>query len=363
MPDYQDALADGPAHRRAATLNPGNRFDGVRFFLDGDEIDRRETDTAKRVPLQVFADATRRIINAVDPTSDVPFGWTLNPYRGCEHGCIYCYARPYHEYLGFSCGLDFETKLVAKHDAAALLRRELAAPAWRGEPIVMSAITDVYQPIEARLRLTRQCLEVLAECRQPTSTMTKGALVLRDVDLWQELARHGAGRVTVTIVTLDDALAKKLEPRAAAPRQRLNLVRKLTDAGVPVTVNISPVIPGLTDVEVPAILEQVADAGAVGVDWVLLRLPHQLKALFLDWMGTHLHPARARHVESLLRQAHFGKLYHADRDRRRGRGAVAQQTADVFRVFKRKHGLDGPRPPLSSAAFRRPRGPQLELFG
>ncbi|MEM8874926.1 MAG: PA0069 family radical SAM protein [Planctomycetota bacterium] len=360
MPELPDALPHAPGHRRGAGLNPANRFESARFFLDGDELDRQHTDgeraDPKRISLTVYPDATQTIINRVQKTSDIPFDWTVNPYRGCEHGCIYCFARPYHEYLGFSSGLDFETKLVAKHDAPDLLKRELGKPRWKAEHIVMSAITDVYQPIEANLQLTRRCLEIMAEARQPVSTMTKGALVLRDIDLWQELARHDAGRVTVTIVTLDAQLAKNLEPRAAAPAQRLRVIRKLADAGIPVTVNIAPVIPGLTDVEVPRILEAIADAGATGVAWVLLRLPYQIKALFLDWLQTHVHPDRAKHVESLLRQAHFGKLYHAASKRGRGRGPIAEQIARNFAVFKRRYRLDNAHAPLSNAAFRRPGG-------
>src|SRR5688500_15350783 len=218
--DFRDALPDGPAHRRGAGLNPGNRFETVRLHVLGEELDRqwveREADDGKatRVERRVFADRTRTIINHVVKTSDVPFDWTVNPYRGCEHGCIYCFARPYHEYLGFSCGLDFETKLMAKPDAPELLKRELAHPRWRAEPIVMSATTDIYQPIEHEMRIARRCLEVMADCGQPVSTMTKSAMVLRDVDLWSRLGERNAGRVTVTLVTLDADLAQKLEPRA-----------------------------------------------------------------------------------------------------------------------------------------------------
>ncbi len=278
-------------------------------------------------------------------------------------GCIYCFARPYHEYLGYSCGLDFETKIVAKHDAAALLRRELANPRWPGEPIVMSAITDIYQPIEQKLKLARQCLEVMADCGQPVSTMTKGSLVLRDVDLWQKLGAQNAGRVTVTIVTLDDELAKKLEPRAASPMRRLHMVRELVKAKVPVSVNIAPIIPGLTDTELPTIMAAVADAGATRVAWVLLRLPYQLKDLFLDWLGRSGHPARATHIESLIRQSRGGKLYEASKDRRRGKGKIVEQLAQTFDVFCRKYGLNRDVRPLSSKGFRRPSlHGQMSLF-
>src|SRR6201995_3274271 len=224
---FRDALPQGPAHRRGAGINPGNRFETVRLHVLGEELDRqwseREESDGKlhRVERHVFFDRTQKIINHVAPTSDVPFDWTLNPYRGCEHGCIYCFARPFHEFLGFSAGLDFETKLMAKPQAAALLKKELAAPGWKAEPIVMSASTDIYQPIEHKMRIARQCLEVMADCGQPVSTMTKSALVLRDTDLWQKLAEMNAGRVTITLVTLDNDLAQKLEPRASSPAGRL----------------------------------------------------------------------------------------------------------------------------------------------
>jgi len=396
---FRDGLLDGPAHRRGAGLNPGNRFEAVRLHVEGEARDHRraerideggDPDAPQRVPLTVLPDDTQRVINRVSRTSDVPFDWTVNPYRGCEHGCIYCFARPYHEYLGYSCGLDFETKLIAKHDAADLLQRELAHPRWKGEPIVMSAITDIYQPVEHQLRLARGCLEVMADCGQAVSTMTKSAMVLRDVDLWQKLGEQNAGRVTVTLVTLDDELAKKLEPRAASPARRLGVIRELKKAGVPVSVNVAPVIPGLTDTEVPRILEAVAEAGATRVAWVLLRLPYQVKDLFLDWLQRSVHPERAEKVESLLRQARGGKLYDAGRfrakpdddtsrmvatrevgdrhpsydnqakhfrgghDRRRGAGHHAAQLKEVFDVYCRKHGLNRDVRPLNTRAFRRP---------
>ena len=365
---YRDALPGGPAHRRAAGLNPGNRFEPVRLHVLGEELDRRtleadERPGPQRVERTVFRDRTVRIINRVARTSDVPFDWTVNPYRGCEHGCIYCFARPYHEYLGFSCGLDFETKLTAKPDAPELLERELSSPRWKPEPIVMSAITDIYQPVEHEMRIARGCLEVMAEHGQPVSTMTKSALVLRDTDLWSRLAASNAGRVTVTLVTLDAELARTLEPRATSPQGRLRTIRELTAAGIPVSVNIAPIIPGLTDTEVPAILEAAADAGAQRAAWVLLRLPYQVKDLFLDWLTRNVHADRARKVESLIRQSRGGKLYDASRARGSGTGAHAQQIARVFDVYTRKHGLNRDIRPLSSAAFRRPdRSGQMGLF-
>lgn len=368
---YRDALLDGPAHRRGAGLNPGNRFEDVRLHVLGEELDRRMVERAAegeggepvKVERRVYLDKTQRIINRVARTSDVPFDWTLNPYRGCEHGCIYCFARPFHEFLGFSCGLDFETKLTAKPDAPDLLRAELASARWTPEPIVMSAITDIYQPIEHEMRIARRCLEVLAECGQPVSTMTKSAMVLRDADLWSKLASMNAGRVTITLVTLDAELARKLEPRATSPAGRLRAIRELTAAGIPVSVNIAPVIPGLTDTEMPAIIEAVAEAGAKRAAWVLLRLPHQLKDLFLEWLQRSVHPDRAKRVESMLRQAHGGKLYDASKRRHRGEGVRVDQLRQTFDVFTRKHGLNRDVRPLSSAHFRRPEtGGQLSLF-
>lgn len=366
---YRDALPDGQAHRRGAGLNPGNRFETVRLHVLGEELDRQQVErqgedgSLHRVERQVFLDRTQRIINRVSKTADVPFDWTLNPYRGCEHGCIYCFARQYHEYLGFSCGLDFETKLTAKPDAARLLRQELAAPSWRAEPIVMSASTDIYQPIEHKMRIARQCLEVMVECGQPVTTMTKSALVLRDIDLWSRLAEMNAGRVTITLVTLDADLAQKLEPRASSPSGRLRAIRELTAAGVPVSVNVAPIIPGLTDVELPRILEAVAEAGARRAAWVLLKLPYQIKDLFLDWLKRSVHPDRARKVESLIRQARGGKLYEASFDRHRGQGAIMEQLAQTFDVFTRRYGLNRDIRPLSTAHFRRPdTSGQFQLF-
>jgi DNA repair photolyase len=368
--EFVDALVTGPAHRRGAGLNPANRFQDVRLHVLGEELDRQMIEeplpdgTLRRVERQVFNDKTQTIINRVAPASDMPFDWTINPYRGCEHGCIYCFARPYHEYLGFSMGLDFETKIMAKPDAPELLKRELASLKWKPEPIVMSAITDIYQPIEHKMRIARKCLEVLAECGQPVSTMTKSALVLRDTDLWQKLAAKNAGRVTITLVTLDHELAQKLEPRASSPSGRLRTIRELTKAGIPVTVNIAPVIPGLTDAEMPKIIEAVAEAGAKRASWILLRLPYQLRELFLDWLQRSVHPERAKKVESMIRELRGGKLYDGGKSRYSGEGAMSEHLKKTFEVFTRKHHLNQEMSRLSSAYFKRPDvSGQMGLFG
>ncbi|MGB0766612.1 MAG: PA0069 family radical SAM protein [Phycisphaeraceae bacterium] len=372
--DYRDAipgLPGGSAHKRGAGLNPGNRFEAARLHVLGEAIDRQrlerqwEGEDGKpiNVPLTIYKDKTKRLINRVAPTSDVPFDWTVNPYRGCEHGCVYCFARPYHEYLGFSLGLDFETKLVAKFDAPALLRKELSSRSWKGEPIVMSAITDIYQPIEKEHEIARRCLEEMVPCGQPVTTMTKNTLVLRDTELWAAASAMNTGRVTVTLVTLDDVLAGKLEPRATAPTGRLRVIRELVKAGVNVSVNIAPVIPGLTDKEVPGILEAVADLGVRRVSWVMLRLPYQLKDLFTDWLWREV-PLRAGHVESLMRQVHGGKLYNAKQgERGRGSGAIAAQIKQVFDVYCRRYGINRDVRPLRTDRFRRPSANgQLGLF-
>ena len=352
---------------RGTELRPPNRFDRLALEQVDEPLPELAEAPAQPEATQVSRDTTRSIINPVD-SPDLGFKWTVNPYRGCEHGCIYCYARPYHELLGFNCGIDFETRIVAKHDAPDLLRRALAEPSWRGEPIVMSGVTDCYQPIESKLQITRRCLEVFVECRQPVRIATKSRLVLRDLDLLQELNRHDAVQIAVSITSLDNRLAAKLEPRAGSPSDRLWMVRRLASAGLPVTVLVAPVIPAITDAQMPAILKAAADAGASGAGWELLRLPHQVKDLFDDWLGRHF-PARRQRVLNLLRQAHGGKLYNSTFGHRlTGAGPYADQLRNTFTVFAKRYGLianglDTSPPPLNSTAFRHPLGSeQMALF-
>ena len=364
--EYADGLPTGRPRGRGAGLNPANRYEPLSLHVLGEEYDRlaEETDEAAKVRTVVYRDASRSILNRVDPNSaDIGFNWTINPYRGCEHGCIYCYARPDHERLGMSCGLDFETQIFAKPEAPQMLEKALASPKWQGEPIVMAGVTDPYQPIERKLRITRGCLEVMARCGQPVSFVTKNRLVRRDLDLLSQLAGAGAARVAVSITTLDASLAAKMEPRAASPRERLETVRVLSEAGVPTLVMVAPIVPGLTDRETPAILEAAAEAGASGASYVLLRLPHQIKALFLDWLKREF-PDRASRVESLIRQTRGGQLYDSRFGvRQRGEGPVAEQIRQQFQVFARRYGLSGRLEPLSSDAFRHPAPDgQLGLF-
>jgi DNA repair photolyase len=332
-------------HGRGSERNPPNRFEELHVELDDGE--------AEPAPTRFYRDASRSVL-AENASPDLGFRWSLNPYRGCEHGCAYCYARPTHEYLGFSAGLDFERRIMVKTDAPALLRRALATPRWRGETIALSGDTDCYQPVERRLRLTRACLEVLAEARNPVEVVTKSALIVRDVDLLGDLAAARAAHVSVSVTTLDADLAARLEPRAARPERRLEAIARLAAAGVPVSVLVAPLIPGLTDRELPSILRAAADAGAASAGWVLLRLPASLPGLFEAWLRTH-EPVRADHVLSLVRETRDGRLSDAAFGRRqRGTGAYAAQLAQLFAVSARHAGLATSGPALDADGFRRP---------
>ena len=354
-----------PRPGRGARINPPNRFDRIAVEPDADyaEFDEHGVPIERPAPrTQFFDDASESLLTRND-SPDVGSAWGLNPYRGCEHGCAYCFARPYHDYLGWSSGLDFETKILVKRRAPALLRAELASPRWRPEPVMMCGATDCYQPAERRFRLTRACLEVFAECRHPVGLITKNFLITRDLDLLAELARWHCVSVVVSITTLDAGLAGRLEPRAARPEHRLRAVRMLADAGVPVGVNVAPVIPGLTDHELPAILEAAAAAGATRANYIVLRLPHAVKDVFLDWLDAH-EPGKKERVLDRLRGMRGGALYDARFGTRgRGEGPHADQLRRLFAVTARRLGLDHAAPVLSAAHFRRPAlGGQLELF-
>ncbi len=363
--EHPDALIRGPQRGRGAALNPANRFESLRLYVLGEHLDEQQHKPAQQTNTQILTDTSRTILNYVDPKTspDIGFEWTLNPYRGCEHGCVYCYARPGHEFLGMSCGLDFETKIVAKHDAPAMLRRELTSPKWRPQTVVMSGVTDPYQPIEEELRITRGCLEVFAEMLHPVSLITKNKLILRDLDLLQTLAKHHASRAAISITTLRNDLASKMEPRASSPRDRIDTIRKLASAGIPVSVMVAPVIPGLNDSELPAILRAASDAGAQSTGYILLRLPHQLKAIVIEWLARHF-PDRAARVVSLLRQSRDGQLYDArPHIRQSGVGPIANQIGEVFHLFARRYNLDRDLPDLNTNAFCPPMiGHQPALF-
>jgi DNA repair photolyase len=345
---------------RGAPQNPKNRFVASEYVPDPEAFDPDEPGPRT----ELLRDHTRGILSRND-SPDLPFSASVNPYRGCEHGCIYCFARPTHEYLGFSAGLDFETRILVKHEAPELLRRELASSKWTPQPIAMSGVTDPYQPVERKLGITRGCLEVLAEFRNPVALVTKNHLVTRDIDLIGELAAQRAAVVNVSITSLDEKLQRVMEPRASTPARRLDAVRKLSEAGIPVRVLVAPVVPGLTDHEMPAILAAAAEAGAIAASYIPLRLPYGLKTLFEDWLETHF-PDRKDKVLNRIREMRGGKLYDAEwGTRMRGEGVFADQYEAMFGALTRKHGLTRDIPPLSTEGFRRPHTPsgQMALFG
>lgn len=352
---------------RGAQTRPPNRFEAVHVELDPQA--RLESELSGETPADVQAvaagidhkvetlylpDNTQTII-AENDSPDVGFRYSVNPYRGCEHGCAYCYARPTHEYLGFDAGLDFETRIMVKHRAAALLREALARSSWKGELIAFSGNTDCYQPVERKLELTRQCLQVALECRQAVGIITKNALILRDLDVLAEMARLRLAHVNISVTTLDAGLARTMEPRTPTPEARLAAIARLTAAGVPVRALVAPVIPGLNDDELPAILKAVREAGAQAAGYVLLRLPLAVEPVFRDWLAKSL-PLKQARVEGLVKSTREGTFYKSQfGSRMAGKGQYAEQIAATFRVFAKKHALDGPlTPALDFSQFRRP---------
>jgi DNA repair photolyase len=342
---------------RGTGANPPNRFDLLHYERDPAAAD----EDAPAPATQFFRDQSRSII-AYNDSPDIPFSASLNVYRGCEHGCVYCYARPMHEYLGFSAGLDFETRIMVKENAPQLLRKELSARSWQPQVVAVGTATDSYQPIERKLQLTRRCLEVFLEFGNPMGLVTKNHLVSRDRDLLGELARRQAALVFVSITTLDADLARRLEPRASQPLGRLAAIEELTAAGVPVGVMLAPMIPGLNDHEIPAILTAAGQAGARFAGFVLLRLPHGVGELFERWLEEH-YPLGKERVLNRLRDMRGGHLYEARFGSRMvGQGAMAEQMKALFHLGCRRAGLDAKAPELSTARFRRPGGTQRSLF-
>lgn len=306
-------------------------------------------------------DASRTVISK-NTSPDISFDFSLNPYRGCEHGCSYCYARPSHEYLGYSAGLDFETRIVAKEQAPELLKEELSKKGWQPKFMVLSGVTDPYQPVERELQITRRCLKVLDDFKQPISIVTKNHLVTRDVDHLSRLASVGAAAVQMSVTSLSAELARELEPRASAPYRRLEAITRLRQAEVPVGVMIGPVIPGLNDHEVPAILQAAAEAGAQWARYIPLRLPLAVGPLFVAWLERHRPHARDK-ILRLVRELRGGKLNDSRFHHRfQGQGEVARRLEQLFKAGLRKSGLKTEAPVLSSRHFRVPGPQQMELF-
>jgi DNA repair photolyase len=366
-------MAEAPPQARkgrGATFNPANRFrrDARVAADDGwaNASDAQGDDELPPLKTTVSIQKARTII-ARNDSPDVPFTQSINPYQGCEHGCIYCYARPTHAYLDLSPGLDFETKLFAKPNAPALLREELAHPRYKCEPIALGTNTDPYQPIEREWKITRQLIELLSECDHPLTITTKGVTVLRDLDLLAPMAAKNLVHVSISIALLDRDLARKLDPRAPAPQRRLEMIRAIADAGIPVGVNVAPVIPQLTDKDLEAILEAAAAHGASSAAWIMLRLPHEVKELFRDWLAQH-YPLRAQHVMSIVQQLRGGRDYDSTfGSRMRGQGQFADLIERRFDIACKRLGLNAePRLRLDTTRFRPPKhspAGQLDLFG
>ncbi len=363
---------DRPMKGRGAVSNRSGRYEAYQHVatFDGWEQAGPEPESRHAAPpagptTTVARDSTRRMI-ARNQSPDVPFDRSINPYRGCEHGCVYCFARPTHAWLGLSPGLDFETRLFAKPDAAELLRAELAKPRYRPATLALGTATDPYQPVERRLEITRSLLAVLKETRHPVAIVTKSPLVTRDLDLLEPMAELGIVRVLISLTTLDGALARKLEPRAAAPGRRLAAVARLAEAGVPVGVLAAPMIPALNDAEMERILAAAADAGARTAGYVLLRLPLEIKELFEEWLEAH-YPDRKAKVLKLVRETRGGRLYDSQWGlRMRGRGVYAELLETRFRRACARLGLDRGEWALDETRFRHPAKPadpaQMSLF-
>ena len=350
---------------RGARLNPPNRFETTHHELELEQVEEDEEYLAAlgRPKTEFLVDRSRSII-ATNDSPDVGFEVSINPYRGCEHGCIYCYARPTHEYIGFSAGLDFETKILVKHDAPELLRKALSAPGWKPRVLGLSGVTDAYQPVERRLKLTRRCLMVLAEYRQAVTIITKNRLVIRDIDLLAELARHQAAGVFVSITSLDEELIGKMEPRTTRPEGRLKAIAALSTAGIPTGVMVAPIIPGLTEHEIPSILKAAAQSGARSAGYTVVRLPLAVAGLFETWLEQHF-PDRKNKVLDRIRATKGGRLNDSRFGvRMSGEGNAAEMIGQIFRAACRRAGLNRVPWPVKASAFRppRPTGGQLTLF-
>lgn len=350
---------------RGSQLNPINRFEKVHVEDDFEHVEGDEEffEQLRNNRTEYFPDNSKSIISEND-SSDVPFRLTLNPYRGCSHGCAYCYARPTHEFLGLNAGVDFESKIFVKEQAAELFREFLLRPKYQPELIGLSGVTDCYQPAERRYRLTRRCLEVALEFRQPVGVITKNALVVRDLDLLTAMASQRLIHVSISMTSLDHDLTQELEPRTSAPAAKLRAIRALTDAGIPVRVMVSPIIPGLNDSSIPAVLEAAREAGAQAASYILLRLPLTVLPVFQEWLE-RTRPTQRERIEHLIQNTRDGGMNSSQfGERMRGTGVFAEQIQQTFRLFRRKLGYAEHLPDLDYSRFEppRPKSGQLTLF-
>jgi DNA repair photolyase len=355
--NMSDNPVKGQTRGRGANINPANRFEALRYEWEDWCEPNPET---RAIRTEFFRDDSQSIIS-YNNSPDVGFDASLNPYRGCEHGCAYCYARPTHEYLGFSAGIDFESRILVKLNASVLLAAEMARSSWTPQSLALSGVTDAYQPIERKLQITRSCLQVLAEFRNPVIVVTKNHLVTRDADHLGELAAVNASAVSLSITTLDSRLARILEPRASSPSQRLDAIATLRDAGVPVGVNVAPIIPGINEHEIPNITAAAAKVGAQFASYTIVRLPLSVAPVFVAWLENHF-PERKEKVLGRIRSLRNGKLNNPDfGSRMRGEGFMAEEIRQIFQVSCRRAGLNRDRTELSTAAFRRILPNQMEL--
>lgn len=352
--------------RHGSNINPRNRFESVLREADWQQLDQEEQaalgDTPS-IPIEYIMDTSKSLVS-VNQSPDIPFRYSLNPYRGCIHGCAYCYARPTHEYLGFSAGLDFETRIIVKPQAPALFREFLRRPQWLPEPIAFSGVTDCYQPAERHFQLTRACIEIALQCRQPIGIITKNALVLRDLDLLGEMARLRLVHIAISLTTLDPDLARQMEPRTSIPSARLRAIQQLSAAGVPVRIMTAPIIVGLNDSEIPALLQAGRDAGASSAGYQLLRLPLSVRPVFEEWLCRVL-PLKAEAILAKIRSTRNGQMNDATFGRRMsGQGVIAEQVREMFKVFSKKFAFvdDLPQRDCSSFEPPLPESGQLRLF-
>lgn len=346
---------------RGTSLNPQNRFEEIYIDYEDESIDESLSEEKSLHKTAFFKDNTKSIL-AKNESEDIPFTYSINPYRGCEHGCVYCYARPTHEFLGFSSGIDFESKIMVKEDSALLLEKEFKKKSWKPQVIMLSGNTDPYQPIERKLQITREVLKIFLKYKNPVSVITKNSLILRDIDILSELNRYNLVAVTISMTTLDEKLSRVLEPRTASPSKRLEAIDQLSKSNIQTCVNIAPIIPGLNDKEIPAILKSASEAGAVYAGKIMLRLPHSVKELFVEWMQINYPEKSSKIINSILsvrnlklNQPEFGKRFT-------GEGKIAETVSNLFHMGCKKYNLNQKTMNLSIEHFIKPGNQQISLF-
>lgn len=357
-PAREHDLKRVPSHTvvgRGTGINTPNRFERIHVEPEYEHLDEddRQQLAHRKTPTKYLVDASQSVVSE-NNSPDVTFRFSINPYRGCSHGCSYCYARPYHEFLGLSAGLDFESKIIVKPDAPKLFRKWLKRKSWVCEPVNLSGVTDPYQPVERKFEITRGCLKVALDCNQPVYVITKNGLVTRDIDLLEQLASRNLVRVVMTVTSLNDELVRRMEPQTSVPAARIRAIETLVASRIPVLVNVAPIIGGLTDHEVPEILRAVSEAGATSARYTVLRLPGPVEPIFLNWVDEH-YPGYRQKIESSVRSMSDGQLLNKNfYDRMRGTGTMASHIRTVFKTFARKYGLDEQPPELDCGQFRRP---------